>query len=137
VKLVVLDAALPFGADPRAALRAALVRRFAASGVDAEAVVLPFAPEPSAAIELAARSLCLFNTDRVVALAFPATLVPHAAVLAWLHEAPCGRAAEGRALAAAQRVLAADAAVAAAILRRHGIAAGILRPDDALDPLLA
>jgi hypothetical protein len=130
MKVLVLDAAPPLGPDPRAEWRAALVRRLHAAGAEAEAVVLPFAPDADARQVLAARSLCVFNADRVVAIGFPATLVPHRVLVAWLHDVP-------REIAAAHRVFAADAAVAAAILRAHGIAAAVLPADADPAPLLA
>jgi hypothetical protein len=152
VKVLVLDSVVPLAPDPGAARRDALVARLLAAGMEAEALRLPFTPEPAARLPdeiLIARSLHVLNADRVVALAFPACLVPHAAKVIWLQNAPAGpalagrageavRAAEARALADARRVFAADAAVAAALRDAYGCDAAVLADiPDRFDDMLA
>lgn len=144
-----LDSAVPLSPGPARPLRDVLVERLAAAGIEAEALALPFSPERLADEVLVARSLRLLNADQVIALAFPALLVPHAKTVIWLQRAPHGpglggragaavREAEARAFAGAARLFAATEAIAAALREGYGRAAAVL-PDvpDRIDTLLA
>src|SRR5215207_5445071 len=64
-----------------------LVRNLTAHGIQAEAMRIPFSWEPAERLideTLLCRSLKVVNTDRVIALKFPAYLVPHDNKVFWL-----------------------------------------------------
>ena len=147
MRVLVLDSAVPLSSDPARPLRTRLVERLAAAGIEAEALVLPFSPARLGDEILVARSLRLLNADQVIALAFPALLVPHAKTVIWLQQAPHGRGgragaavreAEARAFAGAARLFAATEGIAAALRDEYGRAATVLADlPDSIEMLLA
>lgn len=64
-----------------------LVRNLLVSGVEAEALPVPFAWEPAERLieeMMISRNIRLTNVDRVIALKFPAYLIPHGNKVLWL-----------------------------------------------------
>lgn len=90
MKVLVLTTMVPFIHGGAEELRDHLVRNLVASGVEAEAMSLPFRWDPAERLldEMRiARSLHVVNADRVIALKFPAYLVPHPNKMLWvLHQ---------------------------------------------------
>lgn len=90
MKVLVLTTRVPFIHGGAEELRDHLVRNLVKQGVDAEAMSIPFTWEPAEQLldEMAiARSLEVVNADRVIALKFPAYLVPHRHKVLWvLHQ---------------------------------------------------
>lgn len=88
MKVLVLNNAVPFGRGGAEALADNLVAQLnATKGVTSELVRLPFSWTPSERLieeMLIARQIRIENTDRVIALKFPAYLVPHADKTLWL-----------------------------------------------------
>jgi glycosyltransferase involved in cell wall biosynthesis len=87
VKVAVLTNRVPFVHGGAEELCEHLVRNLHRAGVDAEAFRLPFTWEPAERLVeemLIARSLRLEGVDRVIALKFPAYLVPHPNKVVWL-----------------------------------------------------
>ena len=87
MKVLVLGAAIPFARERIAGLSAILVEQLVRAGMEAEALWLPFTPEPADRLideMLIARNLRVLNTDRIVALGFPAYLVPTGERVIWV-----------------------------------------------------
>jgi glycosyltransferase involved in cell wall biosynthesis len=88
MKVLVVNNAVPFIRGGAEELADHLVRRLnATDGVEAELLRIPFAWEPAERLieeMLIARSLRLYNVDRVIALKFPAYLIPHHDKRLWL-----------------------------------------------------
>ena len=88
MRVLVLNNAVPFGRGGAEELADHLVANLNATpGVESELVRLPFTWDPPERLVeemLIARALRLANTDRVIALKFPAYLVPHAHKTLWL-----------------------------------------------------
>lgn len=90
MKVLVLTTRLPYIHGGAEELRDHLLRNLRLQGVQAEAMSLPFTWEPYEQLpdEMAiARCLEVVNADRVIALKFPAYLVPHHNKVLWvLHQ---------------------------------------------------
>jgi glycosyltransferase involved in cell wall biosynthesis len=90
MKVLVLTTRVPYIHGGAEELRDHLVRNLRREGVQAEAMSLPFTWEPADTLldEMAiARCLEVANADRVIALKFPAYLVPHHNKVLWvLHQ---------------------------------------------------
>jgi glycosyltransferase involved in cell wall biosynthesis len=87
MKVLVLTTSVPFLRGGAEILRDSLVSQLQAANVDAEAISIPFTWLPSERLieeMLMARSLRLTNVDRVIALRFPAYLVPFEKNVIWL-----------------------------------------------------
>lgn len=87
MKIVVLSNRLPFVHGGAEELSHHLVRQLRLAGHDAEEIRLPFSWMPSERLYdemMIARNIRLINTDRVIALKFPAYLVPHPQQVIWL-----------------------------------------------------
>lgn len=91
MKILVVNAAAPFVWGGAEELAANLVRRLnVRSGIDAELLRLPYTwnpPERLLSEIVAHRLMRITNTDRVIALKFPAYLIPHPSKVLWvLHQ---------------------------------------------------
>jgi len=90
VKVLVLTTRVPFIHGGAEELRDHLVANLIRHGVDAEAMSIPFTWNPAERLldEMwVARSIHVTNADRVIALKFPAYLVPHHNKVLWvLHQ---------------------------------------------------
>jgi glycosyltransferase involved in cell wall biosynthesis len=90
MKVVVLTTRVPFIHGGAEELRDHLVRNLAKHGAEAEAISIPFTWDPAERLLdeiMVARSLQLVNADRVIALKFPAYIVPHHHKVLWvLHQ---------------------------------------------------
>lgn len=88
MKVLVVNNAVPFIRGGAEELADHLVRRLnATDGVEAELLRIPFAWEPAERLideMLIARTLRLYNVDRVIGLKFPAYLIPHHDKRLWL-----------------------------------------------------
>src|SRR5271165_2156509 len=88
MKVLVLNNAAPFIRGGAEELADCLVQRLnATSGVEAELLRIPFRWEPAERIVdeiVLNRKLRLYNVDRVIALKFPAYLIPHPNKTLWL-----------------------------------------------------
>jgi glycosyltransferase involved in cell wall biosynthesis len=87
VKVLVLTTCVPFLRGGAEILRDSLVSHLLEAGVDAESISIPFTWDPAERLieeMLIARSLRLANVDRVIALKFPAYLVPFENKVIWL-----------------------------------------------------
>jgi len=87
VKVAVADRQAPFARGGAEQLAERLVARIAELGHAAELVRVPFRREPSAVLpkQLAIAShIDLSAADRVIALRFPAHLIPHESKVLWL-----------------------------------------------------
>ncbi len=87
MKVAVLTNRVPFIHGGAEELCEHLVRNLNRAGIDAEAFRLPFTWEPAERLVeemLIARSLRLEGVERVIALKFPAYLVPHPNKVLWL-----------------------------------------------------
>lgn len=88
MKVLVVNNAAPFVRGGAEELADNLVRELNATrGVESELLRLPFSWSPTERLVeeiLIHRSLRLYNADRVIALKFPAYLVPHARKTLWL-----------------------------------------------------
>jgi glycosyltransferase involved in cell wall biosynthesis len=87
MKLAVVNNCVPFVAGGAEHLAEALTQKLREYGHEAVLIRIPFRWEPPAKIiesMLACRLLRLPNVDRVVALKFPAYLVPHPEKMLWL-----------------------------------------------------
>jgi len=88
MKVLVVNNAVPFIRGGAEELADNLVRRLnGLDGVEAELLRIPFAWEPADRLieeMLIARSMRLYNVDRVIALKFPAYLIPHHDKRLWL-----------------------------------------------------
>jgi glycosyltransferase involved in cell wall biosynthesis len=153
VKLLVANNAAPFVRGGAELLAERLVAELVAAGHEAELLRLPLGETSSEIADgmVAAATLDVVNVDRVIALKFPAYLIPHRDVVVWLiHQyrqvydlAPAGgweghdelraladlvRGADAAALRRATRIHAISPEVAARLDRYNGISAdGILR----------
>ena len=79
MKVLVLSTKVPFVHGGAEELFDHLVRNLQAAGVEAEGMRLPFTWNPAERLideMLIARRLCVSRVDRVIALKFPAYLVP-------------------------------------------------------------
>lgn len=90
MKVLVLTTMVPFIHGGAEELRDHLVRNLRQQGVEAEAMCMPFTWDPAERLldEMRiAHSLHVVNADRVIALKFPAYLVPHENKVLWvLHQ---------------------------------------------------
>jgi glycosyltransferase involved in cell wall biosynthesis len=90
MKVLVLTTRVPFIHGGAEELRDHLVRNLLRHGVDAEAMSIPFTWDPAERLieEMwIARTLEISNADRVIALKFPAYLIPHPNKVLWvLHQ---------------------------------------------------
>lgn len=90
MKVLVLTTRVPFIHGGAEELRDHLVANLIRQGVDAESMSIPFTWDPAERLleEMwIARSLHVVNADRVIALKFPAYLVPHPNKVLWvLHQ---------------------------------------------------
>jgi glycosyltransferase involved in cell wall biosynthesis len=87
MKVLVLNNMAPFVHGGAEELTSHLVHRLRESGVEAEAMRIPFAWEPAERVIeeiMLARSLRIANADRVIALKFPLYLVEHPCKIVWL-----------------------------------------------------
>jgi glycosyltransferase involved in cell wall biosynthesis len=87
LKVLVLSNRVPFVWGGAEELSSNLVRRLREAGHDAEEMRIPFAWNPAERVideMVIARSLRIPNVDRVIALKFPAYLVPHRNQVIWL-----------------------------------------------------
>jgi Glycosyltransferase len=87
MRVLVANNMAPFIRGGAEELADELVRQLRARGHDAELLRLPFAHEPAEGIPaqmLLARRLVLENVDRLIALKFPAYLIPHPSTSIWL-----------------------------------------------------
>jgi glycosyltransferase involved in cell wall biosynthesis len=87
MKVLVLTTCVPFIRGGAEILRDSLVSQLREAHIDAEAISIPFTwnpPERLIEEMLIARSLRLTNIDRVIALKFPAYLVPFEKKVIWL-----------------------------------------------------
>lgn len=88
MKVLVVNNAAPFIRGGAEELADHLVRRLnATKGLEAELLRIPFRWEPAERIVeeiVLNRNLRLYNVDRVIALKFPAYLIPHAEKTLWL-----------------------------------------------------
>jgi len=87
MKILVLTTCVPFLRGGAEILRDSLVSQLRSAHVEAEAVSVPFTWDPPEQLieeMLIARSLRLANVDRVIALKFPAYLVPFENKVIWL-----------------------------------------------------
>lgn len=88
MKILVINNAAPFirgGAEELADNLASQLN--ARPGIEAEVLRIPFRAAPREALLeqiWSHRNLCLYNVDRVIALKFPAYLIPHAHKTIWL-----------------------------------------------------
>lgn len=123
MNVLVLAAMTPFASGDADAVRQ-WVGALCDAGAKAEAMRVPLPrlpPDRAMDAMLLARSLRIVNTDRLLALGFPACLVPHAAKFVWLDaaDAQAPPAALRTALGDARAVFTADAALAATMAREH------------------
>lgn len=150
MRIAVLDAHAPFAPSATAALADELCAALRAHGHAATRIRIPFSPERLEVVVdqlLAARLLHLDRIERLIAIGFPAAIVPHADRVAWLLDAgPTGAARAGaetplassaaRSLAAAarahlaqaRRVYAGSPAAARALAGVLDDAPALLRP---------
>jgi glycosyltransferase involved in cell wall biosynthesis len=148
MNLLVLTDRVPFVRRDIDALAASLARELRLRGVDAEVMGIPVrcgSPEQAVDALALCRSLQLSNVDRVVALEFPACLVPHRDKVVWVpwrshehggHAAAAlepeigriVRQAERICFAEAERLFCGSAPMQAGMRRRDGTAAEILLP---------
>jgi glycosyltransferase involved in cell wall biosynthesis len=87
MKVLVATTMVPFVHGGAEELCTHLVRNLALQGVEAEALRLPFSWDPAERLieeMLIARSLRLYNVDRLIALKFPAYLIAHPNKVVWL-----------------------------------------------------
>ena len=153
MKVLVLSTRQPFVWGGAEELAANLARRLRSAGHEAEELSIPFSWEPAERLieEMTiARSIRVANADRVIALKFPAYLIPHDNQVIWLlhqfrqaydlfdaGQSHIGDDAGGRALRAAIRTadeapirsarrLLAVATAAKRLERYHGITAEVL-----------
>jgi glycosyltransferase involved in cell wall biosynthesis len=87
MKILVLSNRLPFIRGGAEELSSNLVTQLRKAGHEAEEMRIPFSWEPRERLideMLIARSLRVHNVDRVIALKFPAYLVPHPCKVVWL-----------------------------------------------------
>ena len=88
MKVLIINTAVPFVRGGAELLADELERQLnATAGVEAEQLRIPFAWVPTERLideMLIARALRLYNVDRVIALKFPAYLVPHHDKVLWL-----------------------------------------------------
>lgn len=88
MKVLVVNTAVPFIRGGAELLADELIKQLNATpGVEAEGLRLPFKWTPTERLideMLIARGLRLYNVDRVIALKFPAYLVPHDQKVLWL-----------------------------------------------------
>jgi glycosyltransferase involved in cell wall biosynthesis len=87
VKVLVLSNRVPFIWGGAEELSFNLVRRLQEAGHQAEEMRIPFSWNPAERLieeMVIARSLRLANVDRVIALKFPASLIPHDNQVVWL-----------------------------------------------------
>ncbi len=87
MKVLVLSTMVPFVHGGAEELFVHLVRNLKAKGIDAEGFRIPFTWNPAERLideMLIARQLRLYNIDRVIALKFPAYLVPWNDKVLWL-----------------------------------------------------
>jgi len=156
VNVLVLTDRVPFVYGAAEELCEHLVRNLRVYGAQAEAVWLPFSSTSAERLiedMLISRSLQLLNVDRVIALRFPAYLVPHPNKVFWLFDhhrhafegwdalqgdrpddargeqiqSFVGRA-DHLAFAEAQHVYSADAATAHVLRRYDGVSSTVLTP---------
>ena len=156
MKVLVLSTMVPFVHGGAEELFVHLVRNLQAAGVEAEGFRIPFTWNPAERLideMLIARRLRLFNVDRVIALKFPAYLVPWDDKVLWLlHQyrqaydlldagqsniPPDARGAEiVRAIRAADNAVFAEArrifvnapTTARRLMHYNGVASDVLRP---------
>ncbi len=87
MKVLVLSTRQPFVWGGAEELASNLVRQLRAAGHEAEELSIPFAWEPPDRLVeemVIARSIRVFNADRVIALKFPAYMIPHDNKVIWL-----------------------------------------------------
>src|SRR4051812_1918696 len=87
MKVLVLNNMAPFIWGGAEELGRHLVHNLRLAGVEAEAIRIPFSWEPSERLieeVVTCESLRLTNVDRVIALKFPAYLIPHPVKTLWL-----------------------------------------------------
>lgn len=153
MKVLVLSTRRPFVWGGAEELASNLVRQLRAAGHEAEELSIPFAWEPPDRLVeemVIARSIRVANADRVIALKFPAYMIPHDNKVIWLlhqfrqaydlfdagqsHIEPNAqgdalratiRAGDEQAFASARRLFAVTAA-AKRLARYHGIQAEVL-----------
>lgn len=163
MNVLVLSTMVPFVHGGAEELAANLVINLQRHGVAAEAMALPFSWDPAERLieeMLIARSLRLYNVDRVIALKFPAYLVEHPDRTVWLlhqyrqaydlrdagqsniEHSPRGdtlqraiRTADSLALGSARQLFTNSATTAARLLRYNGLH-GVVLPPPLNDPEL-
>jgi glycosyltransferase involved in cell wall biosynthesis len=149
MRVTILHAYVPFTRGRPARLAGALAARLVRAGHRAEVVRVPF--QPAAGDRLLEQLFALRmiqggagDPDAVIALQFPACLVPCPGKRVWLVEpfdgsrlpdtpegrraAQLAREAEGRHLAAARAVFAGSRRLAVRLRDEHGLDAGVLYP---------
>lgn len=87
MKVLVLSTRQPFIWGGAEELASNLVRQLLAAGHEAEELSIPFAWEPADRLieeMVIARSIRVANADRVIALKFPAYMIPHDNKVIWL-----------------------------------------------------
>ena len=87
MKVLVLSTRLPFIRGGAEELSFHLVKRLRDAGHEAEEMRIPFSWNPAERLieeMMIARSLRVWNADRVIALKFPAYLIPHDNQVIWL-----------------------------------------------------
>lgn len=156
MKVLIVTNGAPFVFGGAEALAQHLARNLILEGHEAELLTVPFAWDPASRIPtqmLLARNLELTNVDRVIALKFPAYLVPHHDKVFWLvHQfrqaydlldsghSPLGsdpesqviveaiRRADAEVFAAARRVFTIGRVPSERLLRYNGVESTVLLP---------
>jgi hypothetical protein len=85
-RVLVVSERVPFVEGPIDAIGAALTRALQSPATDVEFIGLPCREPGGASLEelVARRALDVWNVDRLIALSFPACLIPHPQKIVWL-----------------------------------------------------